>query len=273
MAKILIVDDEANIRSSLQKILSEEGYTVATAANGKAALDYVSSQQFDLALVDLRLPDMSGIDVLTTLRQQSPETINIILTAHASLGTAIEALRQGAHDYLFKPCDPEELRASVRRGLSRRRSQMAPEDLLDQLEYLSRSLNDFRDSIISPEASLAQSTAEPSTRMHGQRFLEKNGLIVDFLEHVASLDGQQLSLTPTQFEILAYLVKQAPRAVPPQELIRQVLGYDGERWEASEIVRQHIHQLRRKIKEKTGQTGIIRTVRGVGYAIGAKATS
>ena len=103
-AKILVVDDEASIRFFLREVLERDGHIVTPVDSGEAALQYAQAENFDLALIDLRLPGMDGMQVLKTLRQTSPNTAIIVLTAHASLETAVEALRQGAHDYLFKPC-------------------------------------------------------------------------------------------------------------------------------------------------------------------------
>jgi DNA-binding response OmpR family regulator len=90
---------------------------------------------------------------------------------------------------------------------------------------------------------------------------------VDLARHLITLDGQLLELSPTEFDLLAYLVSQVPRVVPPQELVREVQGYQSEPWEASETVRYHVYRLRYKMKEATGRADIIRTVRGVGYSI------
>ena len=95
-AKILVVDDEANIRASLKEILARDGYHVITAESGESALALLPTHEFDLALIDLKLTGIGGIEVLAVLREQSPNTVAIVLTAHASLETAVEALRKGA---------------------------------------------------------------------------------------------------------------------------------------------------------------------------------
>ena len=92
-------------------------------------------------------------------------------------------------------------------------------------------------------------------------------MIIDFSRHVITLDGHLLELSPTEFDLLAYLISEAPRVVSPQELVHEVQGYESEPWEASETVRQHIRRLRQKIKSITGYTDIILTRRGVGYTI------
>ncbi len=263
-AHVLIVDDEAVIRASLHEMLIRDGYHVTTAESGEVALELIENQTFDLALIDLKMKGIGGIEVLKALRQQAPDTVAIVLTAHASLETAVEALRLGAHDYLFKPCKPAELRQSIRQGLLSR-SENRQADLLRQLEQVADSLEDIRSSILEQPRPPSIPIPQPSPEQG--RFLQWERLIIDFLRHVVTLDGELLDLTPTEFDILACLVKEAPRVVPPQELLYQARGYESEPWEASEIVRQHIYRIRQKIKDATGRKYVIRTVRGVGYKI------
>jgi signal transduction histidine kinase len=116
-AKILAVDDEPGVRYFIEETLASGGYEVVTADCGETALGLITNQEFDVALLDLKMNGMDGLEVLATLRQRSPNTVAIVLTGHGSMETAVEALRQGAHDYLLKPCDPEKLRESVRAGL------------------------------------------------------------------------------------------------------------------------------------------------------------
>ena len=265
-ARILVVEDEANIRSLLEDMLTRDGYNVETVESGEAALERTNTQLFDLALIDLKLPGMNGIQLMEALRQQLPEIVVIVLTAHASLETAVEALRQGAHDYLFKPCKSVELLESVRKGLMKRQSAVRKQDLLSQLDSLTTSLEDIRASMTGEHEAPATEAAQPSAAP--RRFLQSGELVVDLLHHVITLNGRQIEVTATEFDLLAYMLSQLPRVVPPQELIREVQGYDSEQWEASDTVRSHIYHIRQKIKEATGRTDVIRTVRGVGYTIG-----
>jgi DNA-binding response OmpR family regulator len=259
-----VVDDEANIRSSLSEMLTQDGYQVWAVASGEEALKCIMRQVFDLVLLDLKLQGIGGIDVLAAIRQQSPDTIVIVLTAHASLETAVEALRQGAHDYLFKPCKPAELRESIQRGLQDRQ-QLRHVELLEQIEKLANSLESMRSTVADWQEQTGPIEPEPPVRQ--DRFIRRGGLIVDQLRHVITLKEHLLDLSPTEFDILAYLVEQAPRVVSAMELVQEVQGYEMESWEASETVRQHIYRIRQKIKEMTGQDDVIDTVRGVGYTI------
>ncbi len=263
-AKILVVDDDHGVLFSLKSVLTRDGHEVVAVDSGEAALECIAAQQFDLALIDLKLRGIGGMEVLAALRQQSPDTAAIILTAHASLETAVQALRQGAHDYLFKPCTTTELRESVQTGLLKR-GQPPQRTALDQDQPApvspARAAGETQPAAAAPEHTAA-APAEPG------RFLQAKGLLVDLARHVVTLDGCLLELSPTEFAILACLVREGPRVVPAQELVQEAQGYESEPWEARDLVRFHIHRIRQKAKAAGGRTNIIQTVRGVGYTIG-----
>jgi len=119
-ASILVVDDDPLAREHLEKVLTHDGHRVLAVDCGEDALECIAAQEFDLALVDLRLQGMTGMEVLAALRERAPDTSAVVITAHPSLETVFAALRKGAHDYLFKPCRLDDLRESVRQGLERR---------------------------------------------------------------------------------------------------------------------------------------------------------
>jgi len=117
IAHILIVDDELSMREFLEVLLRREGYRITCAENGGKALDLIAQDQFDLLLLDIRLGDMSGIEVLKAAKTQNPQTIVIMISAYASAETAVEAMNEGAYDYVPKPFDKDELRETVARAL------------------------------------------------------------------------------------------------------------------------------------------------------------
>ncbi len=116
---ILVVDDEKNQREILETILSGEGYDVTTASSGEAAMKFVESRRFDLVLTDLKMTGMSGLDLLKELTNFDKSIIVILLTAHGSVDSAVDALRLGAFDYLQKPYDSEKLLETVSRSLQK----------------------------------------------------------------------------------------------------------------------------------------------------------
>jgi DNA-binding NtrC family response regulator len=115
--KILILEDEKLLRMTLRKRLEDEGYRVLEADHGQAALDLIREDEPDLLLLDYKLPDMTGIDVLRQVREMHLDTSAILLTAFSSIGTAVEAMKLGAHDYLDKPVDYDELLAGMAKAL------------------------------------------------------------------------------------------------------------------------------------------------------------
>jgi DNA-binding NtrC family response regulator len=116
---ILVVDDEKNQREILETILSGEGYDVTTASSGEAAMKFVEARRFDLVLTDLKMTGMSGLDLLKELTNYDKSIIVILLTAHGSVDSAVDALRLGAFDYLQKPYDSEKLLETVSRALNK----------------------------------------------------------------------------------------------------------------------------------------------------------
>jgi DNA-binding NtrC family response regulator len=119
---VLIVDDEAVVRDSLSKWLREEGYEVGTAENATEALKQMVAQRWDLALVDIRMPGTDGIELQKRLRQIDPDLIVIIITGYASVETAVQALKQGAYDYVTKPFDPDDIAHLIRNAIGHRRA-------------------------------------------------------------------------------------------------------------------------------------------------------
>jgi two-component system phosphate regulon sensor histidine kinase PhoR len=133
-SRILIVDDEQPIRVACAKILCEDGAWTETAEDGRAGLERAKAIPFDLALVDLKMPQMDGMELLAHLTQLDPEIIKIVITGYATLETAIEAVQKGAYDYIPKPFTPGELRTRVNRGLERRSLLLEAKKLREERE-------------------------------------------------------------------------------------------------------------------------------------------
>lgn len=132
--RILIADDEAEIRESLSLLLEEEGYRCTTASDGTKAKKAIDEESYDILISDLKMPGADGIEVLEHLITHSSETLAIIITAHATVDTAIQALRKGASDYILKPLDFEEVLIRIRNLLQQR-------DLMQQNKYLREQID------------------------------------------------------------------------------------------------------------------------------------
>src|SRR5713101_3826116 len=120
---ILIVDDEAEIRESLQTLLELEGYEVEAATNGEEGLAYIEERPFDLVLLDLALPDRNGMDVLRDIRVHDPHLSVIMITAYGTVDNAVKSMQFGATNFVQKPWDNEKLLADVRAAVARRRAE------------------------------------------------------------------------------------------------------------------------------------------------------
>ena len=121
MERILVVDDEKSMCDFLSIMLKKEGYAVATARDGSQAKNIIDKELIDLTIADIRMPDISGIELLEYIRQVSPETIVIMITAYASTETAIQALKLGAYDYITKPFNVDEIKIIIEKALEKKR--------------------------------------------------------------------------------------------------------------------------------------------------------
>jgi len=119
--RILVVDDEFSVRDSLQGWFRKDGYLVTACGNGAEALRALEAERFDVALLDIKMPGMDGIELQERIHRSTPETVVIMITAFASVETAVTALKQGALDYVTKPIDPDELSHLVRRAIEQSR--------------------------------------------------------------------------------------------------------------------------------------------------------
>ncbi len=132
-ASILVVEDDRAQREALHEILQQEGYDLETVPDGETGLQRLQEQVFDLVLTDLSLPGVSGLDILKFLVQHQPHCLCIIVTGYATVKNSVDAMRQGAYDYLPKPVDPQELRLVVQRALEHQRLRQENLNLKKQL--------------------------------------------------------------------------------------------------------------------------------------------
>ncbi len=141
--RLLVIDDDAVTRELLTEVLQDEGYTVEACESGKRALQRTAEDKFDLAITDVRMPEMDGIAVTQALKTRQPELQVIVMTAFGSVETAVEAIRHGAFDYVSKPMNLDEIKSTVRRALTERDlSEAAPDDgqpILDSSVVVGRS--------------------------------------------------------------------------------------------------------------------------------------
>ena len=139
-ARLLVVDDEESVALTVSEVLRLEGYEVEMVLSGEEAIVRLQELQYDLVLTDLHMEGGDGISVLAEVRRSTPLTIAIVLTGFASLESAIAAMRQGAYDYLVKPCIIDDMKHTIQRGLEHRRLMLAEQEARANLEQLNREL-------------------------------------------------------------------------------------------------------------------------------------
>ena len=137
MEKILIVDDERGLREVLSIMLKRAGYAVTEASDGEEAISHINKEMFDLVITDLRMPKADGMAVLKAVKSSFPETVVLVITAFATADSAVDAMKQGAYDYLTKPFQVDEVQLIIRNALEKRR--LSTENILLKREMASQS--------------------------------------------------------------------------------------------------------------------------------------
>ncbi len=213
--KVLIVDDDPRMCDSLEALLSNQGYEIHKSNSGHEAMECLAKTAFDLALLDIVLPDMNGHQLMGHINSQTPETLVIILTGRASVESAIESLRRGAYDYLRKPFEPEELLTTVENALERKRA----EEALRKSEEKYRSLfEDSRDAVVITnlegklvdvnqawlnlygytrgeiaDLNVGQFYASPDDQSRFQEEIEQKGFVRDYEFKARKKDGTEMN--------------------------------------------------------------------------------
>ena len=208
-AHILLVEDEAEIASFIRQGLAEEGYEVLWAVEGEKALELLDTEAVDLVLLDIRLPGMSGIEVLERLRTERMNLPVMMLTALDAVEDRVSGLRAGADDYLPKPFDFEEL--------------------LARIEALLRRVDRTRAAY--DEAQV----------------LHAGALRLDLDAHTCTCHGEPLALTPKEFDLLAYFMAHPGRALSRDDIHRDVWGHDFDR--GTNLIDVYVAYVRNKLSD------------------------
>ena len=160
--RILLVDDDDSVRITIQAILESDGYDVTAVGQGAEALALLQTSTYDLVLTDLRMEDVDGLMVLAEVQRVAPETVTVMLTGYASLESAVKSLQHGAYAYLIKPCNVEELQATISRGLERRRLTRQLRDRVLDLEQANVTIQRLN---VSLQQRVEAATAQLTSRM------------------------------------------------------------------------------------------------------------
>jgi DNA-binding response OmpR family regulator len=260
---VLIIDDEPKLARSLALILQRAGYRVTTAGSAKEGLKFLEAGAFDMVFLDIQLPDQSGIQILPHIRSLYPDMPVVILTAHASLETAIEAVRAGATDYLLKPIDPEAIVARVNKIHESLQQPKRRREITTKIQALLEELHTTDGSAASPYGLVPGSSPNDPAR-----FITRGDLSLDLHTRHVFLKKRDIPMAPSTFDYLVTLMRHSPQPVPYDMMVLESQGYQGlSRIEAKEITRWQVHELRKALEQDARHPQMIITVRDVGYRL------
>ncbi|HTP00593.1 MAG TPA: response regulator transcription factor [Anaerolineales bacterium] len=258
---VLIVDDEAALRQTLARILQRAGLETTTAASAGEALDYLAHQPFDLVYLDIRMPDMSGLKALKVIHARHADLPVVLFTAQPDISSAVEALREGAVDYLLKPLEPKALVERTQAILSMREKERRKRELQAQIDGLQAELKILEGD--TPEAAFE--SGRPT--QGDDRFLVNGRFKLDLHTRRVSLDQRVVDLPPTAFDYLVVLARHAPNIVDSRTLVAEAQGYEADAHEAQEIVKWHVHHIRQALEPDPHNPVLLINVRGAGYRL------
>ena len=225
--RLMIVDDDVEMRTLLAEYFRRLGFEVAEKESGIAALQTATTDHFDCFILDVAMPEMSGLELLKKLRDRGNETPALFLTAHDLLDDKVAGFEAGADDYLAKPFSPRELEYRIE-ALLRRNS--------------------------------------PGPRQSGdEERMEIGDLVVDKRRHEVSRGGAKIDLTPLEFQILELLASEPGRAWSRNDLLDRVWSTEYEGYQRN--IDPHINRLRKKLEADPKNPRYVLTVRGVGYKL------
>ena len=255
-ARLLVVDDDNAVRAPIAKLLRLKGYQVDEAATGEIALKKIESINYDLMLLDLILPGMSGVEIMRHARAARRDLLMIVLTAHASAESAITAVKIGAVDYLLKPCKSEDLFLVIAKALQERAQQQRRKNLLSMI-------GDVMDQLREPESpALVASATSAAAR-------DENILELDRAKRVVTIKTDppySVELTEGEVSILVALMNQPNQVLSCNQIAETALGYQGmDKWTVENVLRSAVFRLRQKLEAGPNAPELIRTVRGRGY--------
>ena len=224
---ILILDDEWGVQMIFKAVLERAGYIVSTVSDALQAAALLETQQFNLALIDLKLPGPSGLALLQRLKDWQSDCATVLISANPSHEDIIEALRAGVDDFLIKPITNEHLRRAVGEALLKHQIRRPP-------------------------------TAHEMT---------VGALRIDTNRRLIYWHDQELALTATEYALLRTLAQHAGRIVPASVLIRHCRGYNLNEEEARQLIKPHIANLRHKLEQNGRFRRVLHNHRGLGFIL------
>ncbi len=237
---ILVIDDDQVARMLILKVLTMRGYEAVAAEDGAQGFAQLEKRRWDAVILDLDLPDIQGLNLLKQLFEQKPDLKVIILTAHATLDSAIQALRFKAVDYLLKPATPG--------------------DILKSVEKACKAEESSNKDLIATSASIPTSKKQQVIKLNKTVKYDYNRRKLD--------NGDKLVyLTSTENNIFKYLLDKHNEVITHSEIVEYAHGYQVDKDEAARILRPVICRLRMKLEKVSGGNQWLQNVRGSGYLL------
>jgi DNA-binding response OmpR family regulator len=231
--KILIIEDEKRLRTNLKLLLTSEGYTVSTAADGEEGLAYLQQEPCDLVITDIMMGEVNGFQVMEYIAKHTPETLVIVITGFASTESVVEALRKGAYDYIAKPFEIEMILISIERALEKVRLQRELKGYVEALEQrVAERTRDLEATNAKLHASLAELQAAQERLIQTEKLSALGELISGFAHEVNNPLSTVLGYTEllTTFEecsseVRSILEKVRQEAMRCHRIVQNLLSF------------------------------------------------
>jgi DNA-binding response OmpR family regulator len=266
-ARLLVVDDEPQIRSALARGLGMLGYRVREAGSGREALALLKRAPCDAMVLDIFMPGMDGVEVMKLARQLYPDLAIIILTGRPGVESAIAAVKSEVTDYLLKPSSVHDIADAVTRALRKRQERTQGQQRLQELvQGLNQALTTMRQVAAPPQDLL------PVTPASREPVLHVPPLTLDRRQRTVVMEAEgepprSIQLTVGETAVLGALMSYPDQVVPYRELVRLAWDYLMGEHEAQAMIRPYIFRLRRKLEANPKRPCLVRNVRGSGYLL------
>jgi len=249
--KVMFVDDDDLARQMYGFMLRRAGYNVVAVSSAEEALRQLDESPADVVVSDIMMPGLSGLDLLKKIREQRRDCEVILITASANVELAVEALREGAFDYLVKPVEVQKFLGALARAGDALRRRWRPPSAKGTTTYV-------------PFSGTSEGATQPVST---DELFRVGPVVLDPGRLLITVNGHRVDATPTETQILFYICHNPHRVLTPQEMLREVRGLAVEPADAAELIRPHISSLRRKLLAFSPDADVIETVRSAGYRL------